>query len=86
MYRRLQGQLRDLEWFLSHPDQINAGRESLRITLLYALIGGFWILVTDEILFRLIEDRAAYHVLQRFKGWFYVAATALLLYGLIRSR
>ena len=55
-----------------------------RITAIYALLGGFWILFSDRLLALFVADALALTRLQTFKGWFYVAATAALLYLLIR--
>lgn len=55
-----------------------------KITAIYTVIGGLWILFSDEILAALIHDPAALTRLQTFKGWFYVLATALMLHLLIR--
>jgi hypothetical protein len=55
-----------------------------RITLIYILMGGSWILLSDTILSDLISDLRVYSHLQTYKGWFYVLATAALLYALIQ--
>jgi len=55
-----------------------------RITAIYALLGGFWILFSDRVLAFLVTDPLALTRLQTVKGWFSVAATAALLYVLIR--
>ncbi len=56
----------------------------LRIAVIYAVLGGFWILFSDRLLAYLIIDPHVLTRLQTYKGWFYVAATAALLYVLIR--
>lgn len=53
-------------------------------TLLYALIGGIWILFSDKALNAAFSDPGLINELQTFKGWFYVAVTSLLLYALLR--
>lgn len=50
----------------------------------YAVFGGLWILLSDRILGVLAPDPAAYANFQTYKGWFYVAVTAALLYLLLR--
>lgn len=50
----------------------------------YALFGGLWIVLSDRLLDRLVTDRALNLAMQTYKGWFYVAVTAVLLYLLIR--
>jgi PAS domain S-box-containing protein/putative nucleotidyltransferase with HDIG domain len=61
-----------LKQFLRHP--------VFRITFLYLLFGGFWIGVSDRILEMLVSDTHRLSVLQTYKGWVFVAASALLLY------
>lgn len=57
-----------------------------KIVALYALVGGFWIICSDQLLSLLFANPAS-ATLNRFqtiKGWFYVLATAVLLYWLIQ--
>ncbi|AOT70835.1 putative bifunctional diguanylate cyclase/phosphodiesterase [Geosporobacter ferrireducens] len=56
---------------------------ALKITLIYAFIGILWILFSDEVLKYFAQDINGLTDLQTFKGWFYVTATASLLYVLI---
>lgn len=57
----------------------------LRVTLLYALFGGIWILFSDRALETLTNDTSTLTTLQTYKGWFYITASALLLFFLLRS-
>lgn len=56
----------------------------LRITLIYLLIGGLWIIFSDRLVAAIVTDPIALTQLQTYKGWFYIVATALLLYLLIK--
>ncbi len=60
---------------------------ALRITLLYAMIGSLWILFSDQLLILLFnpETIADYAQLQTFKGWFFIAMTAVILFALIKT-
>ena len=58
---------------------------ALKITALYALIGAGWILLTDQIVGRLFSEPAQLSVAQTYKGWFYVAFTALLLFIFVKN-
>ncbi|HEX9987445.1 MAG TPA: PAS domain S-box protein [Chloroflexia bacterium] len=60
-------------------------RIALRIVAIYVLIGVLWILLTDTLLYNLIGDHDLYARISIFKGWFYVAFTALMLHLLIRQ-
>lgn len=57
-----------------------------RITLLYLAIGALWILLSDKVL-ELDADASAASIslLQTAKGWFYVTATALILFSFIKK-
>lgn len=56
---------------------------ALRISLLYAVTGGLWILFSDGLLALLTSDPVALSRLQTFKGWAFISVTALLLYALV---
>lgn len=58
-------------------------RISVRIVILYSIIGGLWILLSDRLLVALVTDPALLIRLQTVKGWFYVVITAFFLYWLI---
>jgi hypothetical protein len=51
-----------------------------RIVFFYLLFGGLWIAVSDRVLALLVSDEHKLTILQTYKGWFFVAASALLLY------
>ena len=74
----------DLPDLPAAPKQPRVRLTPLRIAILYALLGGFWILFSDRALGILVSDPLALTRLQTYKGWFYVAATAALLFVLIR--
>jgi PAS domain S-box-containing protein len=54
-----------------------------KITALYALVGGLWVLFSDKLLVVLVTNPEILTRLQTFKGWLYVIATAWMLYVLI---
>lgn len=56
-----------------------------RITAAYLIIGGLWILFSDELLNFFIKDPGLLTRLQTFKGWFYVIITAILLYAFLQQ-
>lgn len=59
-------------------------RAAGRLVLVYAVFAGLWIWLSDELLARLVSDPAQIVQASIFKGWLFVAATSLLLYGLLR--
>ena len=56
----------------------------LRITLLYLLTGGLWILFSDRLLGLIVSDHSLLVYLSTIKGWVYVTVTSVLLYALIQ--
>ncbi|MEW6401888.1 MAG: PAS domain S-box protein [Chloroflexota bacterium] len=59
-------------------------RLDLRVAVLYALFGSVWILASDRLLASLVTDATALTRLQTYKGWAFVAASALVIYLLLR--
>jgi PAS domain S-box-containing protein/putative nucleotidyltransferase with HDIG domain len=58
-------------------------RSVAHITAWYALFGGLWIAVSDRVLETLAVDPHRITVLQTYKGWAFVAVSALLIAFLI---
>lgn len=58
--------------------------EALDIAKIYLLLGGFYILFSDQIVAYLFTDTATVTKIQTFKGWFYVIITTVVLYGTIK--
>lgn len=57
----------------------------LRITLIYLAVAALWITFTDQILEALVPDMETLSQFQTYKGLFYIAATSLGLYFLIKK-
>ena len=64
--------------------EFGEGLTPLRIVAIYLVVGGLWILFSDQLLAALVSDPATLTRLGTLKGWFYVLVTAGLLYALIR--
>ena len=58
---------------------------ALKISLIYALIGGIWILLSDRAATILFTNPDQLSIVQTYKGWFYVIVTALILFILIKN-
>jgi PAS domain S-box-containing protein len=56
-----------------------------KISLIYFTIGAIWILLTDKALFSLFPEPEKFAVMQTYKGWFFVIATTIILYELIKN-
>ena len=56
-----------------------------RITLLYFILGGSWIIFSDNFLLTLTNDQQLLTKFQTYKGWFYVATTSILLFFLLKA-
>jgi PAS domain S-box-containing protein len=59
-------------------------RAALRVALIYTLVSAAWIALSDQVLARLIADPQAYTLAQTFKGWGFVAASAAIIFALVR--
>jgi PAS domain-containing protein len=55
----------------------------LKITLIYMLVGLFYILLSDQLLAVFVENLTTVFYLETIKGCFYVLVTGLMLYALI---
>jgi diguanylate cyclase (GGDEF)-like protein/PAS domain S-box-containing protein len=62
---------------------LRPGLKALRLSLIYALFGGLWILLSDRALEGMVDDPVTLTVLQTWKGWFFVAVTAALVFLLV---
>ncbi len=60
------------------------GKSLSRIIMLYLFFGGLWIAASDRILEAFIPEGHQLTVAQTYKGWFFVAASALFLYFVVR--
>ncbi|WP_407310328.1 PAS domain-containing protein [Desulfosporosinus sp. SB140] len=54
----------------------------IRMTSLYALLGGLWILFSDRVLGFFVQDHELFIQLSVVKGWLYFVVTSVLLYFL----
>jgi Na+-driven multidrug efflux pump len=54
----------------------------LRITAIYLVFGGIWILFSDQLVRLLIDTPEWRATVQTLKGWLYVAVTGGLVYAL----
>lgn len=57
----------------------------VRIVLIYLLIGGLWIILTDVFIQGIITNVETLSLYQTYKGWFFVIITALALHILIKK-
>ena len=57
-------------------------RQALKICLIYAISTAVWILLSDLLIGRWIDNRALQTDLSILKGWFFVLLTSILLYFL----
>lgn len=59
--------------------------ECIKICLIYALVGSFWIYFSDKIANKLVIDSDMLLIINTCKGWLYVILTSVILYLLINS-
>jgi PAS domain S-box-containing protein len=56
----------------------------IRVAIIYWIFGIIWIYITDYLLESLVPNTELLTRIQNYKGWFFVTASALLLYFLFR--
>ncbi|MFZ5990014.1 MAG: PAS domain-containing sensor histidine kinase [Bacillota bacterium] len=64
-------------------DSLGRKLTTFRIVLIYIVVGSLWVLLSDRILKSLCHNNETLTMLQTFKGWFFIAGTAWMLYLLI---
>ncbi len=57
---------------------------ALKTIIIYIIVGGLWIIFSDSILQKISLDPILITKFQTIKGWFFILATATMLYFLIR--
>ncbi|MCY6355691.1 putative bifunctional diguanylate cyclase/phosphodiesterase [Clostridium sp. ZS2-4] len=72
--------------FLEFKKDLNPQLESLKIIIIYVIIGALWILLSDEVLDIFINDTHILKEVQLYKGWFYVVVTGAIFYFIINSK
>lgn len=60
--------------------------EAIVISLIYAVFGVLWILLSDTLLEMVTPNVETYMHFQTYKGWFYILITTLMVYSLIHNR
>ena len=60
-------------------------RFEYKFTAIYIILGGAWIIFSDELLVSFIKDPALLTTFQTYKGWFYVLITSLLFYYILKG-
>ena len=66
-------------WLIGKP--ATERRVALIVVVAFLVAGSAWILLTDLLLYSIVQDRAAVARLETAKGWTFVALAALLLYA-----
>ena len=69
--------------YLKQEKHLNPVIASLKIILIYLILGLLWIFTTDELLVYLVDNPSTVPRLQLYEGWFYVFTSALIFYGII---
>lgn len=57
----------------------------IKITIIYLVIGFLWILFSGKLVYGLSADSEVLFTLERYKGWFFILVTGVLLFLLIRK-
>jgi signal transduction histidine kinase len=60
-------------------------RFEYKITFLYILLGGLWIIFSDKLLDLMVHDPKRISDFQTYKGWVFVIVTSMLFFKILRS-
>ncbi len=66
------------------PMKNNSSRLALRVSLIYCLVAGAWILFSGRLVVALFSDPKLASEMEIIKGWAFVAVTATLLYVILQ--
>jgi len=77
---------KDINNYLNGEYEINPYFESIRISVIYGVIGSIWILLSDQLLAKVITDIGLYTKLATYKGWAFVCITMMLIFSLVFKR
>lgn len=73
-------------WTPSPPLSAERTHGPWRIAAIYALVAGLWIFFSDQLLAALVDEASLKELtwFQTLKGWFFILATSVMLYFLVR--
>lgn len=77
---------KEMDFYLNSNYKISPYLESIKIAIIYGVVGALWIMLSDKLLSQLITDIELYKKLATYKGWAYVAITMSLIYSLVSKR
>ena len=77
---------KDINNYLNGGYEINPYIESIRISVIYGVIGSLWILLSDQLLAKVVTDRELFTKLATYKGWAFVCITMMLIFSLVSRR
>lgn len=66
--------------------EIKPRLESLKIIVVYLLVGGLWILLSGRALSFIVQDPEMLIKIEMYKGWFFVAITGVIFYYIILKK
>ena len=69
---------------LTRKSRSVAATQAAIVALIYGVVAALWILLSDSAVEALFDDPRRLSTAQTFKGWFFIAVTALLLFLLVR--
>ncbi|MBN1903580.1 MAG: response regulator [Deltaproteobacteria bacterium] len=58
---------------------------AFKVALIYACISILWILFSDQLLLLFVKEAETLTMLQMFKGWFFVLATSVIIFFLLKA-
>jgi diguanylate cyclase (GGDEF)-like protein/PAS domain S-box-containing protein len=63
--------------------EFNPIKAALRIAGIYTLLGALWILLSDKVLERIVQDKKMLTLMSMVKGWAFVLVSGGMIFGLV---
>lgn len=70
---------------LHNGKEFNPIKITLRIAGIYVLLGALWILLSDKIVEKIVQDKQTLTLISIVKGWVYVFLTGAIIWALVYS-
>lgn len=67
-------------------ESVNPEFESLKIIVIYIVLGILWVLFSNNLISFFVKDEIVFRQVLTYKGWLYVSVTGFIFYIVIRNR
>jgi diguanylate cyclase (GGDEF)-like protein/PAS domain S-box-containing protein len=75
----------EIDRSMALDQQLESKFVPFKVVSAYLVVGGAWIVLSDEVLFQLVSNVETLTIFQTMKGWFFIAVTGAMIYFMIRN-